>query len=72
MTYCRSSKMTKEVQVKGLAELSKKLESLRPQKDVFILFTGSKNESGKSWCPDCNDGNLIRYIHIDLIIQCFH
>ena len=21
--------------------------------DVFVLFSGSKDESGASWCPDC-------------------
>lgn len=26
-------------------------------KDTLIAyFTGSKDEAGKSWCPDCNDG----------------
>eukprot|EP01032_Pedospumella_encystans_P026605 gene26605-30065_t len=22
-------------------------------KPLFLLFTGSKNSSGRSWCPDC-------------------
>lgn len=25
---------------------------------INIYFTGSKNEAGKSWCPDCNDGEI--------------
>lgn len=24
--------------------------------NVNVLFTGKKDESGHSWCPDCNDG----------------
>lgn len=28
-------------------------------KELNILFTGKKDEAGKSWCPDCNDGKQI-------------
>jgi hypothetical protein len=35
------------------------LQTLKEQandknKSIFLLFTGSKDSSGKSWCPDCN------------------
>lgn len=28
-------------------------------KELNILFTGKKDAGGKSWCPDCNDGEMI-------------
>ena len=48
--------MAKEVSVNGLSELLARLDSLKKENDVYILFTGSKDSSGNSWCPDCNDG----------------
>lgn len=48
--------MSEQVKVNGLSELLAKLDSLKDQNDVYILFTGSKDSSGHSWCPDCNDG----------------
>lgn len=27
-----------------------------PKSQINVYFTGNKLESGKSWCPDCNDG----------------
>lgn len=27
-----------------------------PKSQINVYFTGSKLASGKSWCPDCNDG----------------
>ena len=35
-----------------LAAISK-LREKQPQRRVLILFTGSKDKSGQSWCPDC-------------------
>ena len=48
--------MPEQVKVNGLSELLAKLDSLKNQNDVYILCTGSKDSSGNSWCPDCNDG----------------
>lgn len=25
---------------------------------VYFYFTGSKMENGRSWCPDCEEGNI--------------
>lgn len=25
---------------------------------VSVLFTGKKDDTGRSWCPDCNDGKV--------------
>jgi hypothetical protein len=52
----REVKMVEQVNVNGLSELSTKLDGLKDKNDVYILFTGSKDSSGSSWCPDCNDG----------------
>jgi hypothetical protein len=40
------------------------LQTLKEQandknKSIFLLFTGSKDSSGKSWCPDCNTADPI-------------
>ena len=29
-------------------------------KDIFALFCGGKDESGKSWCPDCVTAEPVR------------
>lgn len=55
-----SSKMPPEIRVNGLSELLTKLDELKDKNDVFILFSGSKDASGKSWCPDCNDGKYFQ------------
>ncbi|CAB3981051.1 Hypothetical predicted protein [Paramuricea clavata] len=51
--------MSEEVKVNGLSELLAKLDSLKEQNDVYILFTGSKDSSGNSWCSDCNDADPV-------------
>lgn len=33
-----------------------KLTEKNPKNQINVYFTGSKLDSGKSWCPDCNDG----------------
>ncbi|KRY86553.1 Arginyl-tRNA--protein transferase 1 [Trichinella pseudospiralis] len=38
--------------LKGHQSLLKEIDHLRG-KVVFVLFTGSKDSFGKSWCPDC-------------------
>uniref|UniRef100_A0A914XKV0 Thioredoxin domain-containing protein 17 n=2 Tax=Plectus sambesii TaxID=2011161 RepID=A0A914XKV0_9BILA len=41
-------------EVEGYDSLKSELKSLeKSDKPVFVLFTGSKDSSGKSWCPDC-------------------
>lgn len=49
-------KMSAETVFKSLTELKShlsKMDKEKAAKKVFILFTGSKDESGDSWCPDC-------------------
>jgi thiol-disulfide isomerase/thioredoxin len=44
-------------EVEGYDSLKKELEALNTsEKPVYVLFTGSKDSSGKSWCPDCVTG----------------
>ncbi|KAI7697264.1 Thioredoxin domain-containing protein 17, partial [Sarcoptes scabiei] len=36
-------------------------------KTIILLFTGTKNSAGKSWCPDCNVADpIIEKVHNDL------
>lgn len=52
--------MAKQTFIKtGLSQLRSYLSTLEgSKKPVFILFTGDKDDSGKSWCPDCNGMSL--------------
>lgn len=45
--------------VNGYEECSKLLENLKSSGvPIVIYFSGSKNEDGVSWCPDCQNGKL--------------
>lgn len=46
--------MAKLLSFNTLNELKLYLSSINASKRVFILFTAPKDESGNSWCPDCN------------------
>uniref|UniRef100_A0A8C5UWG2 Thioredoxin domain-containing protein 17 n=1 Tax=Microcebus murinus TaxID=30608 RepID=A0A8C5UWG2_MICMU len=41
-----------EVCVSGFEEFSRAVEQYNG-KTIFAYFTGSKDDEGKSWCPDC-------------------
>ncbi|XP_030632749.1 thioredoxin domain-containing protein 17 [Chanos chanos] len=41
-----------EVNVHGYEEFRKAV-SERDGKDIFVYFSGNKDDQGKSWCPDC-------------------
>lgn len=43
------------VSVSGFEEFSRAVEQHRG-KTIFAYFTGSKDAGGKSWCPDCVQG----------------
>ncbi|XP_037289877.1 thioredoxin domain-containing protein 17 [Rhipicephalus microplus] len=51
--------MVKKIVAKSFEEFQAAIKSLRPkdtkenQDLVLCLFTGSEDDSGKSWCPDC-------------------
>jgi len=52
--------VVKHVKVNGFTEY---LRAVKQYKDsslhLFTLFTGSVNDDGKSWCPDCNDAHPV-------------
>lgn len=44
------------------------------KKPINIYFTGSKDDTGKSWCPDCVEGNEKepqRFIQLNLLKEKF-
>ena len=43
------------VSVSGFEEFSRAVEQ-HHGKTIFAYFTGSKDAGGKSWCPDCVQG----------------
>ncbi|XP_067010472.1 thioredoxin domain-containing protein 17 [Anabrus simplex] len=49
--------MVKTHAVEGYVKYSELIQSLQADKktagDIFVLFSGSKDENGESWCPDC-------------------
>jgi hypothetical protein len=47
-------RITAATQAAFEAALSSALKA-EPASRVFVLFTGSSDASGHSWCPDCND-----------------
>lgn len=48
--------MVKEIFVEGYEEYVKAAAENKG-KQVFALFSGSKDANGESWCPDCLTGN---------------
>lgn len=44
-----------EVNVHGYEEYCKAVAE-RKGKDIFVYFSGDKDEQGRSWCPDCVKG----------------
>jgi len=44
--------MVKEITTEGFEELESCLKKLEKQ-TVFVLFTGTPDANGASWCPDC-------------------
>jgi thiol-disulfide isomerase/thioredoxin len=45
--------MVKEVTVEGVKEFEDTIKNFTKNDSVFVLFTGSLGQDGKSWCPDC-------------------
>ena len=53
--------MVKEIEVHGFDELMKTTEAEEGNK-VCVLFTGTLDDNGQSWCPDCVKG-MLHYTH---------
>lgn len=47
--------MANVIHVEGFAAYKETAEKYK-DKTVFALFSGSKDENGSSWCPDCVAG----------------
>lgn len=46
--------MVQKFEVEGFDAFVEKVDSLKSSgKPIFVLFSGSKDANGKSWCPDC-------------------
>ena len=49
--------MPKEIHVEGYKQFKETLQNVHVDKnDTFVLFSGTKDAQGKSWCPDCVTG----------------
>ncbi|XP_072035046.1 thioredoxin domain-containing protein 17-like [Amphiura filiformis] len=44
--------MPQHVQVTGIDEFQSVIDQHK-DKEAYVLFCGGKDDSGKSWCPDC-------------------
>lgn len=57
--------MAKVIKFSGYDEFKQKIDDVaKTSEHVNVLFTGKKDETGRSWCPDCNDGT--RSLHFFL------
>lgn len=50
--------MVQKLKADGFREFIEKINDIEAKKltEVFILFSGSKDMNGESWCPDCVEG----------------
>ena len=59
--------------VEGYLEFKKTIADLESKSDpLFVLFSGSKDSTGKSWCPDCVAGSLVTVVSLILMQMIFH
>ncbi|XP_055913238.1 thioredoxin domain-containing protein 17-like [Eupeodes corollae] len=47
------NKMFNRINLKGYEAFKSSVEKLTGKNEVNVYFTGSKNDTGVSWCPDC-------------------
>ena len=50
--------MASQIAVQGHSDLMKEIEKHSSEKEVpiFVFFSGSAQDNGESWCPDCVKG----------------
>lgn len=59
----QSTKMAQQHTVHGYDDLVDLVNRLKSDnKPINVYFTGSKDESGRSWCPDCVEGFVFDFI----------
>lgn len=58
--------------VEGYEEFWKVVKELESH-TLYVLFSGSLNEKGESWCPDCVKGKfMVQNVHFTLFSSvCF-
>lgn len=49
--------MVKTIYVDGYEAVMRAIQENSNSNALFVLFSGSKDSEGKSWCPDCVAGN---------------
>jgi len=55
--FSKMAGVVKRVQVTGFTEYLRAVEEYKNSSlHLFALFTGSPNQNGDSWCPDCVTG----------------
>lgn len=51
--------------VEGYEECSKLISNLKDSGNpIVIYFSGSENEDGVSWCPDCQTGKTLYFFFL--------
>ena len=55
--------MVQHIKAEGFQEFKSVMNEIESKKltEVFVLFSGSKDANGQSWCPDCVEGNHITF-----------
>ena len=62
--------MVKTHKVEGFDAFKAKVEELAGSgADVFVMFSGSKNAAGVSWCPDCVGAEPVVNVSCLLLLQ---
>lgn len=56
-----------QLQVEGLSNLMATLKEHEGKRRT-VMFIGSMNESGESWCPDCREG-LYLFDHVKFPVR---
>jgi len=50
--------MVRKLKVEGIEAFNKTVVELGSV-ELYVLFSGSKDSSGQSWCPDCVAGTSL-------------
>ena len=63
--------MVKTHKVEGFDAFKAKVEELAGSgADVFVMFSGSKNAEGVSWCPDCVEAEPVVNVSCLVVYYC--
>jgi len=62
--------MARKLHVEGYDELQSALQANQGQ-IIFVLFCGSLEKNGQSWCPDCVKGIVYIFIVFMILFVCY-